>query len=76
MLLRANVIVSALGTAIGNPRTFPLIWAWTYACEILILGPRQPRGSRGDSPWYIFELPLEVLADDLGRGAVCDSGRG
>lgn len=29
-LIRANVIASAVGTLIGNPWTFPLIWVWLY----------------------------------------------
>jgi uncharacterized protein len=29
-LMRANIISSAIGTAIGNPWTFPFIWVWIY----------------------------------------------
>lgn len=29
-LLRGNMLAAALGTAVGNPLTFPLIWAATY----------------------------------------------
>ncbi len=29
-VIRANVIASAIGTATGNPWTFPIIWVWTY----------------------------------------------
>jgi uncharacterized protein (DUF2062 family) len=36
-LLRANMIAGAFGTAIGNPLTFPLIWASTYEIGYLIL---------------------------------------
>ena len=28
--IRANIIASALGTAVGNPWTFPFIWVWLY----------------------------------------------
>ena len=28
--IRANIISSAIGTAVGNPWTFPLIWVWIY----------------------------------------------
>lgn len=28
--MRANIIASAIGTAVGNPWTFPFIWAWIY----------------------------------------------
>ncbi|MDP6883758.1 MAG: DUF2062 domain-containing protein [Rhodospirillales bacterium] len=29
-LLRANIVASAVGTAVGNPWTFPFIWLWVY----------------------------------------------
>lgn len=29
-IMRANVIASAIGTAVGNPWTFPFIWVWIY----------------------------------------------
>ena len=28
--LRANIIASVIGTAVGNPWTFPFIWTWLY----------------------------------------------
>jgi uncharacterized protein (DUF2062 family) len=36
-LLGANMIAGAFGTVIGNPVTFPLIWASTYEIGYLIL---------------------------------------
>lgn len=36
-LVRANMIAGAIGTAIGNPLTFPLIWAGTYELGQTIL---------------------------------------
>ena len=29
-LARASVVASAIGTIVGNPWTFPLIWVWLY----------------------------------------------
>ena len=29
-MIRANILASALGTAVGNPWTFPFIWVWLY----------------------------------------------
>jgi uncharacterized protein (DUF2062 family) len=29
-LVRANILASAIGTAVGNPWTFPFIWIWLY----------------------------------------------
>lgn len=42
--LRGNLLASALGTAIGNPLTFPFIWAASLALGRLILYGRQPEG--------------------------------
>ena len=36
-LLGANIIAGVLATAIGNPLTFPIIWATTYQIGSLIL---------------------------------------
>ena len=30
LLIRANILASAIGTAIGNPWSFPFIWIWIY----------------------------------------------
>jgi len=37
-LLRSNVVAGALGTFVGNPITFPAIWAGTYEVGRLLLG--------------------------------------
>jgi uncharacterized protein len=29
-MTRANILSSAIGTAVGNPWTFPFIWVWLY----------------------------------------------
>ncbi len=29
-IIRANILSSAIGTAVGNPWTFPFIWVWIY----------------------------------------------
>jgi hypothetical protein len=62
LLLRGNVVASAIGTAVGNPWTFPFIWAWTYALGQWLMGA----DAASDLPatlslGYIFERPLEVL---------------
>ncbi|WP_371871143.1 DUF2062 domain-containing protein [Roseibium aquae] len=36
-VLRGNLIAAAFGTAVGNPLTFPLIWASTYQLGHMIL---------------------------------------
>ncbi len=37
-ITRGNLVASALGTAVGNPLTFPFIWAATYRIGSWILG--------------------------------------
>mgnify|MGYP000919390923 CR=1 FL=1 len=37
-VLRANLIAAALGTAVANPVTVPLIWAATYKLGSVIIG--------------------------------------
>lgn len=37
-VLRGNLLAAAIGTAVGNPLTFPLIWAVTFRVGRTILG--------------------------------------
>lgn len=37
-LIGGNLLAAAVGTAIGNPLTFPFIWSATYSTGCLILG--------------------------------------
>lgn len=37
-IVRGNILTSAIGTAVGNPWTFPFIWAVTYNFGINIMG--------------------------------------
>ena len=41
-VLRGNLIASAIGTAVGNPLTFPFIWAATLGFGRFILYGRHP----------------------------------
>ena len=62
VLVRGNVIASAIGTAIGNPWTFPFIWFWIHSLGIWVLG--QPGDSELParvSMQYIFENPSGVF---------------
>lgn len=42
-MFRANIVASAIGTAVGNPWTFPFIWIWIYKLGIW-LGFEQAKG--------------------------------
>ena len=62
LLLRGNVVASAIGTAVGNPWTFPFIWAWIYTLGQWLMGS----DAASDLPEtlgldYIFQRPLDVL---------------
>jgi uncharacterized protein len=61
-LVRGNIIASALGTAVGNPWTFPFIWAGIYWLGGKILGYEKgvelPEELSMD---YIFHDPVNVL---------------
>jgi uncharacterized protein (DUF2062 family) len=62
LLLRGNVVASAIGTAVGNPWTFPLIWAWIYSLGQWLMGAEAASDFHETlSLSYIFERPLEVL---------------
>lgn len=37
-VVRGNILTSAIGTAVGNPWTFPFIWALTYNLGVYLLG--------------------------------------
>ncbi|WP_321503179.1 DUF2062 domain-containing protein [Breoghania sp.] len=52
-LLGGNILSSALGTAVGNPLTFPLIWTSTYRLGRLVLGH-----ANGQHPHHKLNLDL------------------
>lgn len=58
--LRGNIVASAVGTAVGNPVSFPFIWLGSYNVGALLLGLRtrdsllpgvQPAGSEEPVHW-------------------------
>jgi uncharacterized protein (DUF2062 family) len=62
LVIRGNLIASGIGTVVGNPWTFPFIWAWLYASGRWLLGQE----GAGDLPEqltfiYIRDHPLKVL---------------
>lgn len=62
LMLRGNIIASAIGTAIGNPWTFPFIWAWIFGFGHWILGKGELNSeTTGLTLAFIFEHPEQVL---------------
>lgn len=69
LVLRGNLVAAAIGTVVGNPWTFPLIWAWIYNLGIWMMGGNGAAGTPDDfsvtyllqHPTYIFDNPLKLL---------------
>jgi hypothetical protein len=56
-LLGGNMVAAALGTAVGNPLTFPIIWASTHKVGSIILG--------ADATAMTAELSPDLLGKSL-----------
>ena len=41
-MLRGNIIASAIGTVVGNPFTFPMVWYGTNKIGVVFTGPAVP----------------------------------
>ncbi len=59
-LIRANVLTSAIGTAVGNPWTFPFIWVWVYE-----LGAGLGAGGAGHGETQDFANLFGTMLDAL-----------
>lgn len=78
-LLRGSFIAAVLGTAIGNPLTFPAIWASTHALGSTILGSAAGASAHGFvqlfqshgllAVWQPFIKPMLIGAVPLGAAA-------
>ncbi len=64
-LLRGNLIAAALGTSVGNPLTFPFIWAFTFKIGKWILHGRAPKADpqqvHQQFQHGLFEKSLDAL---------------
>ena len=60
-IIRANILASALGTAVGNPWTFPFIWTWLYQTGTWIISAEAPEGAKNPEFTKIFGHILEAL---------------
>ncbi len=59
LALRGNLMAAAIGTVVGNPWTFPLIWAWIYNLGTWIMGGN---GTADDfSVTYLLQHPTFIF---------------
>jgi uncharacterized protein (DUF2062 family) len=78
--LRGNLVAGAIGTGLGNPFTFPFLWAASYEIGLLVLGRVEsdaPDGLAQDLAekswgqlWPVIE-PMTVGAVPLGMAIGC-----
>ncbi len=61
-IIGGNLMASAIGTVVGNPWTFPFIWAGVYRLGVLMLG-RDPGDALSEplTLTYIFAHPGAIL---------------
>lgn len=59
-MTRASILASALGTFVGNPITFPLIWLSAYHLGSLVLGI-EPMHDPIDLSAGIFHMSVDTL---------------
>lgn len=59
-IMRANILASAIGTAVGNPWTFPFIWVWIYNVGLWIIGSGHINATEVDFA-TIFSTSMEAL---------------
>lgn len=63
LLVRGSIIASAVGTAVGNPWTFPIIWLGTYELGAAMLGI--DRDLVGDRPFRAMFAGLAASIRNL-----------
>ena len=62
--IRANILASAIGTAIGNPWTFPFIWLWIFKVGGWIIGT--PEGEEPPKLTWDFFLGI-ISGESIGQ---------
>ena len=61
LMIRANILASAIGTAVGNPWTFPFIWTWLYQSGLWLTTSGQPGDVKIPKFSELFGHMLEAL---------------
>ena len=67
-VMRGNLLVAVLGTIVGNPWTFPVIWAVAYELGALLIGVDTSTGFLSDAQINaLMELPfLDAVTQGFG----------
>lgn len=60
-IIRANILASVIGTAVGNPWTFPFIWTWLYQTGAWMVSEHLPEGAKTPEFSKFFGYMLEAL---------------
>ncbi len=60
-IIRGNIIASAIGTAVGNPWTFPFIWIWVYRLGIWLGAGEDSRTAEDLDFSELFGAVLEAM---------------
>ncbi len=61
--LRCSILAAAIGTIVGNPWTFPFIWAWTHRCGAWMLGVNGSDHPPLESLTRLFEKLWVLIGD-------------
>ncbi|MBC8337217.1 MAG: DUF2062 domain-containing protein [Rhodospirillales bacterium] len=66
-IIRANILASAIGTAVGNPWTFPFIWTWLYQTGNWMISGKALEGNKTPKFSEVFGHMMEaMLSLDIG----------
>lgn len=63
-IIRGNILTSAIGTAVGNPWTFPFIWAVSYNVGIKLLGGKATNDLMGQLDKMFSNFTIVDLVND------------
>ncbi len=56
-----SILASAIGTAVGNPWTFPFIWIWIYQSGSWLLGNTEVLTADEISLNFLLDHPMDVF---------------
>ena len=60
-VIGGSILASAIGTAVGNPWTFPFIWIWIFNLGSWILGSEHVLKAEDITLDYLWDHPFDIL---------------